>query len=436
VRLVHLRGQFMQDAVPVGRRRDGGAHGPRARPPTRALCAEASAPGEPCEPANLNGGGQIVISGHAAAIDRALERAKGKGAKRAVKLQVSAPFHCSLMQPAADRLAAALADVEIKDAARAGLRQRDRGADASDPAVIRRAADPSRSPARCAGKSRCRRWPPPASPARFELGAGSVLRGLVKRIADGIDCTTIGEPPRGRRASASRERNQTVKTMAIIDRALEGKVAIAGHRRLARHRPRHLRGAGQVAAPRSSSTTPRARGRRRRDRGGGHRRRRPGAVAGFDVADSRRGHRGHQGASARTTAASTSWSTTPGSPSTASSSATRTISGSASLQVNLGGAFHCARAAAPLLLRAKEAGRIVNITSVVGEMRQRRPGRVRRVQGRPDRPHHLAGQGAGVAGRHRQRGVARLHRHRHDRRAPARGGSRQAARADPARPHR
>lgn len=191
VRLVHLRGQFMQDAVPVGVGAMAALMGLDLAG-TRALCAEASAPGEPCEPANLNGGGQIVISGHGAAIDRALAAAKGKGAKRAVKLQVSAPFHCSLMQPAADRLAAALADVEIKPPS-VPVYANVSAAPTRDPAVIRRQLveqvtgavrwEESVQALAAAGVTRA-----------YELGAGSVLRGLVKRIADGIDCTTIGEP--------------------------------------------------------------------------------------------------------------------------------------------------------------------------------------------------------------------------------------------------
>ncbi len=191
VRLVHLRGQFMQDAVPVGVGAMAALMGLDLAG-TRALCAEASAPGEPCEPANLNGGGQIVISGHGAAIDRALAAAKSKGAKRAVKLQVSAPFHCSLMQPAADRLAAALADVEIKPPS-VPVYANVSAAPTRDPAVIRRQLveqvtgavrwEESVQALAAAGVTRA-----------YELGAGSVLRGLVKRIADGIDCTTIGEP--------------------------------------------------------------------------------------------------------------------------------------------------------------------------------------------------------------------------------------------------
>src|SRR5882672_8815809 len=112
VRLTHLRGQYMQEAVPVG---DGAMAALMGLDldATRTVCTQSSAPGEPVEPANLNGGGQIVISGHTAAVDRAITAAKAAGAKRAVKLSVSAPFHCSLMKPAQDRLAAALEGVAI-----------------------------------------------------------------------------------------------------------------------------------------------------------------------------------------------------------------------------------------------------------------------------------------------------------------------------------
>jgi [acyl-carrier-protein] S-malonyltransferase len=190
VRLTHLRGKFMQDAVPVGAGSMAALMGLEL-PAVEALCAEAAAPGEPCEPANLNGGGQIVISGATAAIDRAVAMAKGKGAKRAVKLAVSAPFHCSMMKPAADQLAAALADVAIS-APTVPVYCNVTAAPTQDPAQIRalliqQVTSPVRWEAsiaamHAAGVTRA-----------FELGAGSVLKGLVKRIAP-IECTTIGEP--------------------------------------------------------------------------------------------------------------------------------------------------------------------------------------------------------------------------------------------------
>ena len=191
VRLTHLRGRFMQEAVPAGQGAMAALMGLDLAA-TKSLCAEASAPGEPVEPANLNGGGQIVISGAAPAVERAIAAAKGKGAKRAVKLAVSAPFHCSLMQPAAEQLAAALADVQV--------------AAPSVPVVTNVEARENRDPARVVRLlveqvTAPVRWEESVQElARLgvtralELGSGAVLRGLVKRIAETIEVTTIGEP--------------------------------------------------------------------------------------------------------------------------------------------------------------------------------------------------------------------------------------------------
>jgi [acyl-carrier-protein] S-malonyltransferase len=111
VRLVNLRGKFMQEAVPAGVGGMAAIMGLDAAG-VAAACAE-SAQGEVVSPANLNGGGQIVIAGHKAAVERACAAAKARGAKLAKMLAVSAPFHCSLMQPAADRLAAELSRVRF-----------------------------------------------------------------------------------------------------------------------------------------------------------------------------------------------------------------------------------------------------------------------------------------------------------------------------------
>jgi [acyl-carrier-protein] S-malonyltransferase len=191
VRLTHLRGTYMQDAVPVGQGAMAAIMGLELAA-VRALCEKAAQPGEPVEPANLNGGGQIVISGHTAAVDRAIPEAKTAGAKIAKKLAVSAPFHCSLMKPAAERLAAALADVAVMVP--------------SVPVVANVTAEPTQDPARikelliqqvtapvrweesvqCIAKLGITR--------AFELGSGAVLKGLVKRIAPNVEVTTIGEP--------------------------------------------------------------------------------------------------------------------------------------------------------------------------------------------------------------------------------------------------
>ncbi len=191
VRLTHLRGTFMQDAVPVGQGSMAAIMGLSADA-VRTLCTEAAAPGEPVEPANLNGGGQIVISGHVAAIDRAVAAAKPAGAKLAKKLTVSAPFHCSLMQPAADRLAEALAGIALTAP--------------SVPVVANVTAEPTQDAAQIRELlvrqvTAPVRWEESVQTLAgmgvmraFELGSGAVLKGLVKRIAETITITTIGEP--------------------------------------------------------------------------------------------------------------------------------------------------------------------------------------------------------------------------------------------------
>jgi [acyl-carrier-protein] S-malonyltransferase len=191
VRLTHLRGTFMQDAVPVGQGAMAALLGVDEAQ-TQALCARASQPGEPVEPANLNGGGQVVISGHTAAIDRAIAESKAAGIKRAIRLVVSAPFHCSMMQPAADQLAAALADVAIA-APRVPVVANVTAEPTQDPARIRRLLveqvtatvrwEASIQAIVAAGATRA-----------YELGTGAVLRGLVKRIAEALATTSIGEP--------------------------------------------------------------------------------------------------------------------------------------------------------------------------------------------------------------------------------------------------
>src|SRR5438132_6781141 len=104
VRTVRKRGKYMQEAVPLGVGAMAAILGMASEEVT-AICSEA-AQGEVCEPANINSAEQIVISGHKHAVERATKLARARGAKRAVMLPVSGPFHCSLMQPAQDRLAA------------------------------------------------------------------------------------------------------------------------------------------------------------------------------------------------------------------------------------------------------------------------------------------------------------------------------------------
>jgi [acyl-carrier-protein] S-malonyltransferase len=113
VRLVRKRGQYMQEAVPVGQGAMAALLGLEADA-VREVCREA-AQGEVVSPANFNSPGQVVISGHKAAVARAVELARARGAKRAILLNVSAPFHCTLMKSAGERLAKDLELVPIRD---------------------------------------------------------------------------------------------------------------------------------------------------------------------------------------------------------------------------------------------------------------------------------------------------------------------------------
>ena len=154
--------------------------------------ANEAAQGQVCQAANDNGGGQVVVSGDKAAVDRAVEIAKTKGAKRAMLLPVSAPFHCKLMQPAADAMAEALSGVTIKAPA-APLVSNVLASAITDPDEIRRRLIEQvtgtvrwrESVAYMAGQGVMR---------FFEIGAGKVLSGLVKRIADGAVGVSVGGP--------------------------------------------------------------------------------------------------------------------------------------------------------------------------------------------------------------------------------------------------
>ena len=190
-RLLRIRGQAMQKAVPVG-------HGAMAAllgldlETAKAVAAEA-AQGEVCDIANDNAPGQVVVSGTIAAVERAVEIAKGKGAKRALLLPVSAPFHCSLMQPAADAMAAALAEVQM-NAPVVPVVSNVLAGPVSDPAEIRQ-----RLVEQVTGMVR---WTESVTwltkeggvANLVELGTGKVLTGLAKRIAPEASAQAIGTP--------------------------------------------------------------------------------------------------------------------------------------------------------------------------------------------------------------------------------------------------
>jgi [acyl-carrier-protein] S-malonyltransferase len=113
VRTVRGRGSYMQEATPVGAGAMAAIMGAELSD-IMAACGEAQE-GDVCQPANINAPGQVVIAGHNGAVERAIELLKARGAKRAIKLKVSAPFHCALMMPAQERLAADLSQIEFAD---------------------------------------------------------------------------------------------------------------------------------------------------------------------------------------------------------------------------------------------------------------------------------------------------------------------------------
>ncbi len=189
-RLLRTRGLAMQKAVPVGVGAMAALLGLDYEA-AAAVAAEA-AQSEVCQAANDNGGGQVVVSGDKAAVERAIEIAKGKGAKRAMLLPVSAPFHCRLMQPAADAMAEALAGVSVNRPA-VPLVSNVLAAPITDPEEIRK-----RLVEQVTGTVRWREsvaFMAAQGVTHFlEIGAGKVLSGLVKRIADGAVGVAVGGP--------------------------------------------------------------------------------------------------------------------------------------------------------------------------------------------------------------------------------------------------
>ena len=189
-RLLRIRGRAMQAAVPVGAGAMAALLGLEFAA-AAAIAAEA-AQGQVCQAANDNGGGQVVVSGDKAAVERAVEIAKLKGAKRAMLLPVSAPFHCVLMQPAADAMAQALASVSVKPPA-VPLVANVQARAIRDPAEIVKSLV-----AQVTGTVRWREsiafMASAGVESFYEVGAGKVLSGLVKRIAEGATGTPIGTP--------------------------------------------------------------------------------------------------------------------------------------------------------------------------------------------------------------------------------------------------
>jgi [acyl-carrier-protein] S-malonyltransferase len=189
-RLLRIRGNAMQNAVPVGQ---GAMAALLGLEYDAALeVAREAAQGEVCDAANDNGGAQVVVSGHKTAVERAVAIAQTKGAKRAVMLAVSAPFHCALMQPAADAMREALGSVTVIAPAVPVVANVE-AAPITDPAAIRDALV-----RQVTGTVRWREsvahMAAQGVEAFYEIGSGKVLTGLVKRIASGASATAIGTP--------------------------------------------------------------------------------------------------------------------------------------------------------------------------------------------------------------------------------------------------
>lgn len=189
-RLLRTRGQAMQEAVPVGVGAMAALLGLDFE--TAQAVAEEAAQGEVCQAANDNDPSQVVVSGHLGAVERALVIAKEKGAKRAVLLPVSAPFHCALMEPAARVMSEALSAVEIK-APSVPLVANVRANAISDPDMIR-----ALLVEQVTGSVRWREsvgyMAANGVEAIWEVGAGKALSGMIRRIAREISCSAVGTP--------------------------------------------------------------------------------------------------------------------------------------------------------------------------------------------------------------------------------------------------
>jgi [acyl-carrier-protein] S-malonyltransferase len=190
LRIVRRRGQFMQEAVPVGDGAMAAILGLDAAQIAQA-CREAS-DGDVVSPANVNGGGQVVIAGARDAVARAGERARAMGAKRVIPLSVSAPFHCALMQPAAERLAPELRALAVKNPRVPIVANVDadlkRDAGSAIDALIRQVASPVQWEAVVG------RLASEGVTTYVEVGPGSILSGLVRKIQRDATVVKFGSP--------------------------------------------------------------------------------------------------------------------------------------------------------------------------------------------------------------------------------------------------
>jgi [acyl-carrier-protein] S-malonyltransferase len=190
VRIVRRRGEFMQEAVPVGDGAMAAIMGLEL-PAVEAVCAEA-AQGQVVEVANVNAPLQIVIAGHRQAVERAVALASARGGRKSILLPVSAPFHCALMAPAVERLARELEGVPVRDPVIPVVRNVDAGVTRTaaevKPFLLRQVASPVR------WTDCVRRLAAEGATAFVEVGPGRVLTGLLKRILDGARGYAVEDP--------------------------------------------------------------------------------------------------------------------------------------------------------------------------------------------------------------------------------------------------
>ena len=190
VRVVRKRGEFMQEAVPVGTGAMAAVMG-LALDAVEAACREA-AQGQVVEVANVNSAAQIVIAGHKPAVERAVALASARGGKKSVLLPVSAPFHCALMKPAADRLAGELQHVAVADPKIPVVRNVDAGVTRSAGDVVPFLLAQVASPVRW---TECvQRLAAEGATAFVEVGPGRVLTALTRRIAEGARAFSVEDP--------------------------------------------------------------------------------------------------------------------------------------------------------------------------------------------------------------------------------------------------
>ncbi|MEM9145785.1 MAG: ACP S-malonyltransferase [Pseudomonadota bacterium] len=198
-RLLRLRGRSMQAATPVGTGAMAALLGLDYEKAV-AIAADA-AQGEVCEAANDNDPGQVVVSGHRAAVERAVELAKAQGAKRAVMLPVSAPFHCALMQPAAEAMATALAETEIQ-APSVPLVANVTAEAVTDPDEIRRLLV-TQVTHRVRWRESVAWMAAQGVTQTVEIGAGKALSGMVRRVERSIAVSNVATPEDAAKAAAA-----------------------------------------------------------------------------------------------------------------------------------------------------------------------------------------------------------------------------------------